>query len=312
MNAEFYMIIPVIAGSLLDGIIGDPYSLPHPIRLFGSLISFFERHLNKGKYRKMKGAFMAIFLISGVFLFFTFLIKASKQVDLIYYVVSSVFFFYGLSSRSLLDEAWKVEKKLLDNDLPGAREQLSWIVGRDTAHLSASQIRIATLETLSENLSDGVVAPLFYYGVAGIPGMMTYKMINTLDSMVGYKNERYKSFGFFSAKSDDLANLIPARITALLMIIVSGSMKGIRFIYTYGSAHASPNSGYPESALAGILDCKFGGPNVYHGIVVEKPFIGRNSRELTHKDFLRACNVNIKVSVISVFLLIFCFWLENL
>lgn len=304
MNAELYKILPVVAGSLLDAVIGDPYSLPHPIRLFGRVISFFEKKWNKGRHRKLKGMVMTLLLVTGTFLCFALLIQWSRVNDLLYLLCVSVFFFYGLSNRSLIDEAWKVEKKLLENDLEGARKQLSWIVGRDTGHLSASQIRIATLETLSENLSDGVVAPLFYFALFGIPGMMAYKMVNTLDSMVGYKNERYKDFGFVSAKSDDVANYIPARLTALFMILVSGCLRGYRFVCLYGSAHASPNSGYPESALAGILDCKFGGPNVYHGIVVEKPFIGSNGREITHTDFVRACKVNIKVSILAVLLLI--------
>lgn len=304
MDNEIYKVAPVLLGSIMDAVLGDPYSLPHPVRLFGRLISFFERHWNQGSYRKLKGVLMTLLLVSSVWLFFTALLYFIKDMIYIRILITSVFFFYGISSRSLLNEAWKVERKLILNDLEGAREQLSWIVGRDTANLSPGQIRMATLETLSENLSDGVVAPLFYYALGGIPAMMAYKMINTLDSMVGYKNERFHLFGYSSAKLDDIANFIPARLTAIFMVIVSGSIRSFKFIRLYGSKHASPNSGYPESALAGILDCRMGGPNVYHGQIVEKPYIGDNPREVSHKDFLKACNVNIKVMILSVFILL--------
>lgn len=304
MYIELYRGIPILLGSILDALLGDPYSLPHPIRFFGSLISFFERHWNQGNHRKLKGAVMTLLLVSSVWFFFTVLLHWTKEFVFLNLIITSVFFFYGVSSRSLLDEAWKVERKLILNDLTGARKQLSWIVGRDTEHLSASQIRMATLETLSENLSDGVVAPLFYYGIGGIPAMMAYKMINTLDSMVGYKSERFRLFGFFSAKLDDVANFIPARLTAFFMIVVSGSIRALHFVRRYGSKHASPNSGYPESALAGILNCRMGGPNVYHGEVVVKPYIGSDSRDVGHNDFLKACTINIKVTIICVLVLL--------
>lgn len=304
MNIEIYKALPVLLGSIIDTILGDPYSLPHPIRLFGNIISFFERHLNHGTHRKLKGAFMSLVLVSSVWLFFSAMLYLTKGFVYVHLIITTLFFFYGISSRSLLDEAWKVERKLILSDLEGARQQLSWIVGRDTAKLTPGQIRMATLETLSENLSDGVVAPLFYYALGGIPAMMAYKMINTLDSMVGYKNERFRMFGYFSAKLDDVANFIPARLTALFMVIVSGSIRSFKFIRLYGSKHASPNSGYPESALAGILNCRMGGPNVYHGQIVEKPYIGDNPREVSHKDFLKACNINIKVMILSVFILL--------
>ena len=146
----------------------------------------------------------------------------------------------------------------VDRSLDEGRRQVGRIVGRDTSALSAQEVRTAALETLAENLSDGVIAPLFWYAVLGVPGMMAYKMVNTLDSMIGYRNERYRQFGCIAARIDDVANYIPARLTALLMIIVSGRLSLFRFVGKYGSRHASPNSGYPEAALAGILNCRFG------------------------------------------------------
>ncbi|MGL5620053.1 MAG: adenosylcobinamide-phosphate synthase CbiB [Tannerellaceae bacterium] len=301
MTEQFlYTIIPVLIGFTIDCIIGDPYKMPHPIRLFGNVIAFMEALLNQGTRRKVKGILTCLLLVAATWGIFSVLQFMLSDYPILLYAFNSLFFFYGISNKSLIDEGMKVERFVQQGDLPGAREQLSWIVGRETSSLSFTQIRTATLETLSENLSDGVVAPMFYYAIGGIPLMMAYKMINTLDSMVGYKSERYRNFGFCSARLDDVANYIPARLTAFLMLIVPFSLRGFRFVKKYGHKHASPNSGYPESALAGILDCRFGGPNTYHGKVVDKPYIGTNDRELTHEDVQTACRVNLRVALIMV------------
>lgn len=190
----------------------------------------------------------------------------------------------------------------VDRSLDEGRKQVARIVGRDTSALSAQEVRTAALETLAENLSDGVIAPLFWYAVLGVPGMMAYKMVNTLDSMIGYRNERYCQFGCIAARIDDVANYIPARLTALLMILVSGRFSLLRFVGKYGSRHASPNSGYPEAALAGILNCRFGGPHYYFGEEVWKPFIGNNERALTTEDMKKAVCVNRQAEVLMVVL----------
>lgn len=301
MTEQFlYTIIPVLIGFTIDCIIGDPYKMPHPIRLFGNVIAFMEALLNQGTRRKVKGILTCLLLVAATWGIFSVLQFMLSDYPILLYAFNSLFFFYGISNKSLIDEGMKVERFVQQGDLPGAREQLSWIVGRETSSLSFTQIRTATLETLSENLSDGVVAPMFYYAIGGIPLMMAYKMINTLDSMVGYKSERYRNFGFCSARLDDVANYIPARLTAFLMLIVLFSLRGFRFVKKYGRKHASPNSGYPESALAGILDCRFGGPNTYHGKVVDKPYIGTNDRELIHEDVQTACRVNLRVALMMV------------
>jgi adenosylcobinamide-phosphate synthase len=213
-----------------------------------------------------------------------------------------VFVYYGLANKTLIKEGRNVFQALETQGLEAGRKQLSRIVGRDTSALTPQQIRIAVLETMSENLSDGVIAPLFFYAIAGVPGMMTYKMINTLDSMIGYRNERYEQFGKFAARLDDVVNFIPARITAALMALVSGSRRAVRFIFQYGNKHKSPNSGYPEAALAGIMDTRFGGPNVYHGKLVEKPFIGTNDRAVLPHEITLASNINHKVCLVTVLL----------
>ena len=219
---------------------------------------------------------------------------------------------YCLAGTTLIREVREVFLAL-DRSLEEGRVQVARIVGRDTSELSAQEVRTAALETLAENLSDGVIAPLFWFALLGVPGMLAYKMVNTLDSMIGYRTERYKDFGCWAAHIDDIANYIPARLTALLMICgywllaVSNwpkakNQKLIAFVCRYGRNHASPNSGYPEAALAGILNCRFGGPHYYFGQLFEKPFIGENDRELTTADMKKAIRVNRMAEVLMVLL----------
>ena len=195
----------------------------------------------------------------------------------------------------------------VDRSLEEGRKQVARIVGRDTSELSAQEIRTAALETLAENLSDGVIAPLFWLTIAGVPGMLAYKMVNTLDSMIGYKTDRYKDFGCFAARLDDVANYIPARLTAFLMVLASGRFSLLKFVAKYGSKHASPNSGYPEAALAGILNCRFGGPHTYFGQLFDKPYIGENDRPLTTDDMRTATRVNRIAECLAILLVILIF-----
>lgn len=297
MDIGFVTISALCTGFILDAFFGDPCWLPHPIVFFGKIIAWFEKRLNNGSHRKMKGMALVLCLLLAIWLFFYSLQIVVINNTILLFVYISIFSFYGLANHTLIHEVLMVNFKLKNEGLDAGRNQLSRIVGRDTSQLSANQIRTASLETLSENLSDGVVAPLFYFAIGGIPAMFTYKMINTLDSMIAYKSIRYKQFGFFAAKIDDIANLIPARITALLIAIVSFSNRGIRYIFKYGNKHASPNSGYPEAALAGVLNCRFGGPNIYHGQLVDKPYIGENIREITDSDIRKSCYINSAVSI---------------
>lgn len=300
-----YIIIPLVIGYLLDLLLGDPRKLPHPIIAFGNSISFSEKHLNRGKNKILKGAIVAILLPSIVFsIFFSLSNIVEYSSDILYYIFTSVFVFFGLANKSLIQEGEEVIKQLEEKGLDAGRKRLSWIVGRETKELDAQQIYKAVLETMAENLSDGIVAPLFFYTIGGVPAMMCYKMINTLDSMIGYKSDRYKQFGMFAARIDDVANYIPARITAILMALVNLSSRAIIYIFKYGNKHASPNAGYPESALAGILNCQFGGPNTYHGKLMKKPYIGDNARIITQKDFTKTKYTNHFVCLISVVIII--------
>ena len=297
-------ILVLLAGWMADSVIGDPAWLPHPIVLFGKVIAWMERWLNRGTLRVLKGALMTVFLVAAVFAAFFYLLRWIDGINVFLgMAVKAVFVCYGLAGTTLVREVREVFKAV-DRSLEDGRRQVSRIVGRDTSQLSAQEVRTAALETLAENLSDGVVAPLFWFALLGVPGMMAYKMVNTLDSMVGYRTQRYREFGCVAAHLDDAANYLPARITALMMLIVSWRFGLLPFVTWYGRQQSSPNSGYPEAALAGILDCRFGGPHIYQGELFEKNYIGTNPRELTNDDMERAVRINRRVEIVLVVLII--------
>lgn len=291
--------IALLSGWILDLIFGDPERLPHPVVAFGKIISRFEKSFNKGSFRKLKGFVIAIFLIFSVYFIVYGALSLLSPYPWMKAVATAAGVFYCMAGTTLIREVKEVFRAT-DRSLDEGRRQVSRIVGRDTAHLSAQEVRTAALETLAENLSDGVIAPLFWYALLGLPGMMAYKMVNTLDSMIGYKNERYKDFGCVAARIDDVANFIPARLTALLMIAASGKLSLLKFVGKFGAKHASPNSGWPEAALAGILDCRFGGPHDYFGETVHKPYIGTNDRELTYADMKKAVRINRLSEVLAI------------
>lgn len=301
-------IVAIIAGWLLDLLVGDPAWLPHPVVGFGKLIAAGEKRWNKGEGRRRKGAILAASLIAGAFIATCALLLGigwlSERIGLghiLQYAAEAILVFYCLAGTTLIREVREVFRAV-DRSLEEGRRQVARIVGRDTAGLSAQEIRTATLETLAENLSDGVVAPMFWLALLGVPGMVAYKMVNTLDSMLGYRNERYLDFGRFAAKTDDVANWVPARLTAFLMLLAAGKLKLLPFVRKYGPQHLSPNSGWPEAALAGILDCRFGGPHDYFGQEVVKPFIGDNERLLTAADMKKAVRINRTAEIIMVLL----------
>ena len=292
MDSWMLAILPLLIGWLLDLLIGDPQWLPHPVVWFGKAIAACEHKLNRGHHRNAKGAVVAICLIALVFaltwLVRYWLLSLSSYLLLL---LDAIIIFYCLAGTTLIREVREVFFAL-DRSLEEGRQQVARIVGRDTSELSAQEVRTAALETLAENLSDGVIAPLFWFALLGTPGMLAYKMVNTLDSMIGYKTERYKDFGCWAAHIDDVANYIPARLTALLMILASGKLRLLTFVLKNGRKHASPNSGYPEAALAGILGCRFGGPHYYFGQLFDKPYIGEHERLLTTDDMTKAVRVN--------------------
>ena len=284
--------LPFVAGWIGDRFLGDPEGWWHPVVSFGKAIAAGERRLNRGEQRRSKGAIFSLALIVGTYLATALLLGLAGMIsEPLRIALVAVGVFYCLAGKTLASEV-RMVFEAVERSTEAGRQQVSRIVGRDTSRLSPQEIRTAALETLSENLSDGVIAPMFWFLLLGLPGMMAYKMVNTLDSMIGYRSERYRDFGACAARIDDVANFVPARLTACLMLLVSGKWRHWDFVRRYGRAHASPNSGYPESALAAILDCRFGGTHDYFGQPVEKPYIGTNDRLLTSADMERAVRIN--------------------
>ena len=308
-------ILPLLVGWTLDLFLGDPLWMPHPVVWFGKMISMGEKHLNKGQHRKLKGALLSSFLVVFVWgitwaiLHFTSCIAADAELLHSTFhlslstLLSILIIFWCLAGTTLIREV-RQTFLAVDRSIAEGRKQVARIVGRDTSELTAQEIRTAALETLAENLSDGVIAPLFWLGIGGVPGMLAYKMVNTLDSMIGYRTDRYRNFGCFAAHLDDVANYIPARLTAFLMVLASGRLYLLGFVMKYGPKHASPNSGYPEAALAGILNCRFGGPHTYFGELFDKPYIGENERPLTTKDMRVSIRINRVAECFAIMLLL--------
>lgn len=277
-------MIEITLGFLLDLIIGDPQNPIHPIRIIGSLCKTIEKFFRKilKKSLKVAGLMTWISVILIVFLFNYYLLKGAYAINNIFGVVlASIMIYFCISTKALKVEGLKVVKYIIKDDIEGARKQLSYIVGRDTENLDKESILKAVVETVAENMSDGVIAPLFYAGIGGTPLVFLYKAVNTMDSMFGYKNDKYYDFGYFPAKLDDVFNYIPARLTGYFTVVIAFVLgldyKNSFKIYNRDkNNHSSPNSAHPEAAVAGALGVRLGGANYYFGKLVEKPTIGDN------------------------------------
>ena len=293
-----YHLIAFIIGIALDCILGDPHSLPHPIRLIGKMISIFDKGLNANESKKALkgGAVTAVMvpLITGFTVFICLFIsyRLNKTAGII---VEAVFTYYILAARSLYDESMCVYRHLIKNDIEGARSAVSMIVGRDTKCLTAEGITKAAVETVAENTSDGVTAPMIYTAIGGPVLGFIYKAINTMDSMIGYKNDKYLYFGRAAAKLDDIVNFAPSRLSAYFMMagcLFFGRKFDIREAYRIhkrdSRKHASPNSAQTESTCAGALRIRLAGDASYFGRIVKKPFIGDDIRAVVPEDIRRA------------------------
>ncbi len=282
--------ITLISAYLLDIILGDPQRFPHPVRLIGRFIVFLEnlfwRANSSPLSQKISGILLALIVVGSTFMATTFLIYWAGYFSQAASFILSIFMgYFTLATRDLHVETRRVLKALEAGDLARARQELSFLVGRDTAHLSEPEVIRALVETIAENLSDGVIAPLFYLGLGGPPWAMTYKAINTLDSMVGYKKERFRHMGWASARLDDAANFIPARLSGGL-VVISAFLLGkpwrdsLEILRRDRRQHQSPNSAWPEAATAGALGVQLGGLNYYGGQPSPKPFIGNRKKDL--------------------------------
>jgi adenosylcobinamide-phosphate synthase len=296
------LALPFLLAYLLDLLLGDPPGWPHPVRLLGSIIQYWESVLYKPRVGAGALFWLAV-MTTTVVLVFGVLGVAALLPPWAGIAVLAYFLYSGLATRSLHLESLKVETALVRGDLDGARASLSMIVGRETSHLSLEDIRRAVIETVAENLADGVVAPLFYTLLLGLPGLFLYKAANTMDSMVGYKNYWYAQFGKVAARVDDVLNFIPARLTALLMIPTAAALgldwRGAwRILWRDRQRAASPNAGCPEAAMAGALGVRLGGPSIYFGRLVEKPFIGDAIQPLDQERYGQAVRLLYGTSIL--------------
>jgi adenosylcobinamide-phosphate synthase len=310
--------ITLISAYLLDIILGDPQRFPHPVRLIGRFIVFLEnlfwRANSSPLSQKISGILLALIVVGSTFMATTFLIYWAGYFSQAASFILSIFMgYFTLATRDLHVETRRVLKALEAGDLARARQELSFLVGRDTAHLSEPEVIRALVETIAENLSDGVIAPLFYLGLGGPPWAMTYKAINTLDSMVGYKKERFRHMGWASARLDDAANFIPARLSGGL-VVISAFLLGkpwrdsLEILRRDRRQHQSPNSAWPEAATAGALGVQLGGLNYYGGQPSPKPFIGNRKKDLDLGDVREAWKILYLSSFGMLFLALLLNW----
>ncbi len=306
-------MIQILLGYLIDLIIGDPQSFPHPVRWIGQLITLLEKALRpllkSPAGLRFTGMILAVVTVGTVFcIAYGALMLAGLIHPFFRGLLEVIMAWWVLATSSLGSEAEKVRNLLRNRNLPGARRQVAMLVSRDTKTLDASGVARAAVETVAENFSDGVAAPLFFLIVGGPAAAMAYKAVNTLDSMVGYKNEKYLYFGWFSARLDDWVNWIPARLSVCFVWIGAALMHldwrgSLRITLRDRLNHASPNSGYPESAFAGALGIQMGGATSYFGVVSQKPTIGDPLKPIEFPTIKEAYGLMYLSSLVAIVLM---------
>ncbi len=299
----------IIVASIFDLMFADPYWFPHPVRGMGKLIQYGEIILRRIPiYTKLSGIVLVLFVTAcSYFATHCLIIFCSAFGNMLQMFISAVLIYFTLSIRGLVKEAQKIVVLLEVDDINGARKQLANIVGRDTANMDKDQIKCACIESLAENIVDGVLSPLFYAFIGGAPLAMAYKSVNTMDSMIGYKNEKYIEFGWAAARLDDLANYLPARISrfvipAAAFLCGASPYKSFKISMSDGQKHPSPNSGISEAAFAGALSIQMGGESFYNGVRSVKPFIGRAEESLSLLKIKKSIHIVYVSSFISIFL----------
>ncbi len=308
----------LIIGFVMDLILGDPRSIPHPVVIIGKLISFLEKILRKAFPKTVKGenlAGLVLWIIVCVLSFgvpFALLLLCRRVGWWLELILASIMCWQILATKSLKDESMKVYKALLHEGTEAGRKAVSMIVGRDTESLSREGVIKATVETVAENSSDGVIAPMLFAAIGGAPLGMLYKAVNTMDSMLGYVEEPYKNIGLVPAKMDDVFNFIPARLSAVLMLAAGWFLKldvknGWKIFKRDRMKHASPNSAQTESCLAGLMGVQLAGDAWYHGVLHKKEFIGDDIRPVKLTDIPLSCKVMYVMAALSLAL---CCWIR--
>lgn len=310
------MFVNIIIAVVLDFIIGDPYNFPHPVRLMGNIVTLEEkivRKVTKSKSGLKIGGFIIVIVNIALGFFVPFIIlKYLKQYGWIYIIINTYLLYTCIAARSLHYEAMKVYEAI-EKGIDSARKRLSYIVGRETTNLNEDEIIRATVETVAENTSDGVIAPLFFIMILGAPGGLAYKFVNTMDSMLGYMNEKYKDLGFFPAIVDDIFNYIPARLTGILMSLSSigkfNVKDGFRIMIRDRKNHKSPNAPYQEGTVAGLLGIQLGGDSYYHGELVKKPTLGDFKREISKRDIKSTIEIMYRSEILLLVIYIVILYL---
>ncbi|NOW22886.1 adenosylcobinamide-phosphate synthase [Clostridium butyricum] len=296
----------------MDLLIGDPNNPFHPVRGIGLLASKLETIFRKLLKNSLKIAGLIVWIITIILTFaitYGIIFVCMKINKYLGIIVQGIIIYFCISAKGLVVEGYKVIKYLNEGNIEKSRKQLSYIVGRDTESLDSKGITRAVIETIAENMSDGVIAPILFAGIFGAAGSMAYKAVNTMDSMFGYKNEKYIKFGYFPAKLDDLFNYIPARVTGILIIISSFFLKrdyknSFKIYKRDRYNHTSPNSAHPEAAMAGALDIQLGGANYYFGKIVEKPVIGDKIKEIEINDVKKTAEILYLSAVMGFILMV--------
>ncbi|GDX04537.1 adenosylcobinamide-phosphate synthase CbiB [Buttiauxella sp. A111] len=307
------------AAWLLDYWLGDPPHWPHPVRWIGNLINFMQRKIRQlcksDRALKIGGGVLWLVVVGMTWgVSWGVLHLANLVHPWLGWLVEVWMIYTVLAARCLSDAALEVYRALKEGTLAESREKLSWIVGRDTSQLERPQITRAVVETVAENSVDGVIAPLFFLMLGGAPLAMAYKAVNTLDSMVGYKTEKYRAIGYVSARLDDLANYIPARLSWLLLTLAAFCLRAnprqaLRIGWRDRYQHSSPNCAWPEATVAGALGIRLGGPNTYFGERVEKPWMGDEQRGVAIDDITRAIQLMMLASLLALLLFAAMRWL---
>ncbi len=310
------MTVVILTAFILDVIFGDPHYRYHPVCMIGRMVSKGEKTVRKLFSKTPKGEYASGMVLSVVVVFVSFFIPAwilgvLKDINIYLSLAVQILFCYQiLAAKSLKKESMKIYNALMEDDLEKARENLSYLVGRDTENLSREAIIKAAIETVAENTSDGVVAPIFFMALGGAPLAFAYKAVNTLDSMIGYKNDRYLYFGRFAAKLDDVCNWFPARVSGILMVFSAfligfNGKNALKIFRRDRRKHSSPNSAQTESACAGALNIQLAGDAYYFGKLYKKPTMGDKNRDVIAKDIKHANRLMYTTSVLAAICAVF-------